>query len=417
MRNAIRAVAVSLSLVFVGSTAMGAGFALYEFSARGNAMGGAVMANKAEAASLAVNPALITQIEGSQVQAGATFVIPNATATIGAAGDTTRSLESRVFTLPNVYATYQASENVFLGLAGFSRFGLGGSYPDYKTWNGAGIAYKFDLVTFSVTPVIAAKVTDDLSLSMGLEFMYVNFEESKWIAATDGTNVDVGGDGTGWGGNFGAYYKPEWAPKWGFGVAYRTKMRHIVDGTLKTTGVQIAGVTPPSDDVRGSVTLPDAFNFGVSYAPVEELVLEAGMIATFWSSFDAIRIEYKNLPVPTIAEKKNYKDAYRFNLGAEYALNNNWDIRGGYAFDMTPTNSDYMDTLVPVGDRHLFNAGFGYKRDNWGIDMAYTYLLGMRMSGTYNGAGGTPVKYTDGDTHMIGLTFKYSFGQHFLRSK
>ena len=409
MRNVIKSVAVSLSLVFMGSTAMGAGFALYEFSARGNAMAGAVMANKAEAASLAVNPALITQIEGSEVQVGATFIAPAATATVAGVS---RDLESRLFTLPHVYATYQASENVFLGLAGFSRFGLGGSYGNYKTWPGSAIAYKFDFLSFSVTPVIAAKVTDELSLSMGLEFMYVDFKEDKWLAATGGTNVHVGGSGTGWGGNFGAFYKPEWAEKWGFGMSYRTKMRHVVDGELKTTGVEIAGVTPPSGDVRGSVTLPDALNFGVSYAPVEELVLEAGVVATFWSSFDAIRIDYK-ANTNSLLEQKNYKDVFRLNFGGEYTLNPNWAVRAGYAFDQSPTNSEYMDTLVPVGDRHLLNAGFGYARNDWGIDLGYTYLIGVGKSGTYSGI---PVKYSNGNSHMLAATFKYKFSPRFLRT-
>ena len=52
----------------------GAGFALYEFSGRSTAMGGAVMANGAEPASLATNPALITDLEGTQLQLGATVV-------------------------------------------------------------------------------------------------------------------------------------------------------------------------------------------------------------------------------------------------------------------------------------------------------------------------------------------------------
>ena len=408
MRNIIKSVAISMSLIFAGSTAMGAGFALYEFSARGNAMAGAVMANKAEAASLAVNPALITQIEGSEVQVGATFVIPSATATVNGVS---RDLESRVFTLPNLYATYQASENVFLGLAAFSRFGLGGSYGNYKTWAGSSSAYKFDFLSFSITPTIAARVTDELSLSMGLEYMYVDFSESKYIMGY-GLNMDVEGNGGAWGGNFGAYYKPEWAPRWGAGLAYRTKTNVILDGTVTSS----PGAPLPSGDVRGSVELPASLNFGVSFAPVEELVLEAGIVGTFWSSYDAIRIEYPDTGALAV-DKKNYKDVIRLNFGGEYLLNDTWALRGGYAYDQSPTNSNYMDTLVPVGDRHLFNIGCGYKRNNWGVDLSYTYLLGMKMSGTGKTLLGdnTPMKFTDGDSHMIGMTFKYAFKTPFLR--
>ena len=60
----------------------GAGFALYEFSGRSTAMGGAVMANKAEAASLATNPALITELDGTNIQLGATVVTAHAETTV-----------------------------------------------------------------------------------------------------------------------------------------------------------------------------------------------------------------------------------------------------------------------------------------------------------------------------------------------
>jgi len=50
---------LTLPFLFLANLALASGFALYEFSARGNAMGGAVLAGDAEPASLALNPALI----------------------------------------------------------------------------------------------------------------------------------------------------------------------------------------------------------------------------------------------------------------------------------------------------------------------------------------------------------------------
>jgi long-chain fatty acid transport protein len=420
MRKIISSIAVSLSLVFVGSTAMGAGFALYEFSARGNAMGGAVAANKAEAASLAVNPSLITQIDGAQVQVGATFVIPQATTEVSAIpalglNDTKSEFKDRVFILPNFYTTYQASENVFLGLAGFSRFGLGGEYKDTNTWAGSAIAYKFDVLSYSVTPIIAAKVTEELSLAAGLEAMWLDFSEEKLLGPS---RIKVQGDGVSWGGSFSAFYKPLWAEKWGFGLAYRTKIRHIVNGTADVSG--------SSSDVRGSVALPDSLTFGAAFSATDKLTLEAGIVETFWSSYDAIRIEDFPTSGALSVEEKHYKDVYRLNFGAEYALNNNWDIRGGYVFDKSPTNDKYMDTLVPVGDRHILNAGVGYKKNDWGIDFSYSYLIGKDMNGKGEVKIPSPpapsptvihpdIKYTNADTHMIGITFKYAFAQNFLR--
>ena len=68
-----------LSVLAVNS--YGAGFALYEYSGRSTAMGGAVMAGDAEPASLATNPSLITELEGTQIQAGLTAVQAHAKTT------------------------------------------------------------------------------------------------------------------------------------------------------------------------------------------------------------------------------------------------------------------------------------------------------------------------------------------------
>jgi long-chain fatty acid transport protein len=60
----IACIALLLSLA-AGSAAFGAGFALYDFSARGNALGGAMVGRADDPSALALNPAGITQIPGA----------------------------------------------------------------------------------------------------------------------------------------------------------------------------------------------------------------------------------------------------------------------------------------------------------------------------------------------------------------
>ena len=156
----------------------GAGFALYEFSGRSTAMGGAVMANRAEAASLATNPALITELEGTNIQLGGTIVTAHARTTIYnkyTGNNETRSLQRDVWTLPNFYITHKWSDDVSFGLGAFSRYGLGGTYRNNEDWYGSNLAYKVKLETFSFTPTIAIKANDQLSIAMGLEAMTIDF--------------------------------------------------------------------------------------------------------------------------------------------------------------------------------------------------------------------------------------------------
>ncbi|MCL2888080.1 MAG: outer membrane protein transport protein [Elusimicrobia bacterium] len=386
--------------VFTAATAVqGAGFALYEFSARGNAMGGSVMANDAEPASIAMNPALITELDGTQLQLGATAVLPRATTTINGMS---RDLEDQSFILPNLYFTHKLSDRFTFGFGAFSRFGLAGKYQDYSSWAyAAGEAYKVSLTSYSFAPVLAFKATDELSLSAGLEVMYLDFSESLLFSPLGMGNPEISGKGWSLGGNVGLLYKPDWADKWALGVTYKSQMSQDLNGSVSGNGGPL-----PSGDARGKVTLPDSITAGISYRPTSKLVLEGGITGTFWTKYDAIVIDYKNLPV-TVADQKNYTDAARFNIGGEYKLDNNWAVRAGYVYDGSPINPNHMDTIVPVDDRNIFSVGAGYNTGVWGLDASYSYLAGSDLSGVTN--SGAPIKYTNGASHFIGLSFKYAF--------
>lgn len=396
--------------VLLADLSYGAGFALYEYSARGTAMGGATVANKAEPASLAVNPALITELDGTQAQLGLTVVTANAKTTV--AGQQ-RGLKNDVWYLPNFYVTQKWSDQVSVGLGGFSRYGLGGEYKNWETWTGSQLAYKVKLETFSFTPTIAVKANDEFSVAMGLEAMVIGFTQNSTLmpgAAANATAYEISGSGVSWGGNFSFIYRPEWAEKWSLGAMYRTKVKQNLNGRIHA-GMEYAARNIFDDDAKGAITLPDSLTAGVSFRPTEDLILEAGIVGTFWSAYDQILIEYSDREsTPTIHNKKDYKDTYRLNFGAEYNLNPNWAVRAGYVFDKSPINAHAMDTLVPVDDRHIASVGAGYHNDTWSVDLSYSHIFAKNLSGNSNSQfGSVPMKYTDGRSDMYGITVGYKF--------
>ncbi|MBR3632432.1 MAG: outer membrane protein transport protein [Elusimicrobiaceae bacterium] len=410
MKNTIKKlVAVVLPFVMFAVTAQGAGFALYEYSARGVAMGGATVANEAEPASLATNPSLITELEGTQVQLGGTVVTAHAKATVN--GDA-RSLKKDVWALPNFYATYQWSDQVYFGIGGFSRYGLGGEYKDHRNWTGSTLAYKVELETFSFTPTIAVKLSDEVSVAMGLEAMTIDFKQSSLLSPPlgDASQYRIHGTGISWGGNYSFTYRPQWAEKWAFGAMYRTKVKQNLNGGIDAR-MNYPARNIYDADAKGAITLPDSVTAGLSFRPTDNWTLEAGIIGTFWSSYDQILIEYKDMEAtPTIHNMKNYKDTFRLNFGTEYWFLQNWAVRAGYVFDKSPINRHSMDTLVPVDDRHIGSIGFGYRNDTWSVDIAYAHIFGRNLNGTastqYNSM---PMKYSEGRSDMYSLTVGYKF--------
>lgn len=402
-----------LTAGFLSASALsyGAGFALYEYSARGTAMGGATMANTAEAASLAINPALITELEGTQIQAGVTVVTAEAKTTVL---NQSRTLKNDVWYLPNFFITKKWSDQVSLGLGGFSRYGLGGEYNNpVETWLGSNLAYKVKLETFSFTPTIAVKANDEISIAMGLEAMIIGFSQSSYFnlaGASNSGNFEISGSGVSWGGNFSFIYRPQWAEKWALGAMYRSKVKQNLNGRIDANGKNFPAVNIHDANAEGSIALPDSLSAGISFRPTEQWTLEAGIVGTFWSAYDQILIQYKDSETsPVIRNQKKYKDVYRLNFGTEYQLNPNWAVRAGYVFDKSPINRHEMDTLVPVDDRHIASVGLGYKTHTWSVDLAYAHIFSKDLTGHSKQLQNLPMKYTDGQSDIFALTFGYKF--------
>lgn len=414
----MKKLAVLMSVLLLADLSHAAGFALYEFSARGTAMGGAVMANKAEPASLATNPALITELDGTQAQLGMTVVTAHAKTTVY--GDS-RSLERDIWLLPNFFVTHKWSDDVTFGLGGFSRYGLGGRYKDpVQTWAGSNLAYRVKLETFSFTPTIAVKANEELSVAMGLEAMVIGFTQNSYYNAPmaygqPGGAYKISGSGVSWGGNFSLVYKPTWAEKWSLGAMYRSKVKQELNGRIHAErdfrtypgplALNIYGA-----DATGAISLPDSISAGLSFRPTEKWTFEAGIIGTFWSSYDQILIQYKGTETsPFIRNQKKYKDAYRLNFGAEYQFHKNWAARAGFVYDQSPINPEEMDTLVPVDNRHIASVGLGYKNDRWSVDAAYAHVFGSDLSGKSGQFNNAPIQYSDGYSDMYALTVGYKF--------
>ena len=224
------------------------------------------------------------------------------------------------------------------------------------------------------------------------------------------TSYEIHGEGLSWGGNFSLLYRPEWAEKWSLGAMYRTKVKQNLNGFINANMPY-----PPAKiydrDAKGSITLPDSFSVGVSFRPDEKWTMELGAVATMWSAYDQITIEYKDMEdTPTIHNKKEYKDTIRANFGAEYQFIPKLFVRAGYVYDKSPINEHEMDTLVPVDDRHIGSIGFGYKGETWSADIAYAHIFGRHLKGDSNTQfGDKEMRYGKGGGDMFALTIGYKF--------
>jgi long-chain fatty acid transport protein len=415
-------------LVFAAAQqSLGAGFALFEGSARGNALGGAMVGRADDPSALFYNPAGITQLPGIQFMAGATVILPTTTVdTFQGGAKTSTETEDNVFAPPHVYATYQFNDSLWFGLGIYSPFGLGTEFPE--SWPGRYNNYKAFIETISINPNVAYKITDQLSLAAGFTAMWfdltldqkINPGAILRIPTPQSQDIDshLTGDTWGYGFNVALHYKPtDWMA---LGFAYRSEVKQHVDGNADFTK-PARSVVPASwfndTDASGSIKLPGEVFLGAMFKPCQNVTWEVGGVLTMWSSFRDLTINFDNPivllppPLPSVNQQraiKNWDDEWRFNTGIEYKALDWLDLRVGYVFDMDPTRSKFADYLVPSNDRHLFSGGAGFHWNKWTLDLSYTYLL-TEDRDVFNSvtSGVLPSKFKDADAHLIGISLSY----------
>ncbi|NLW82116.1 MAG: transporter [Desulfovibrionales bacterium] len=394
-----------------------AGFAIYEWSARGNALGGATVGRADDPSALASNPAGITQLDGVQVLGGFTAIHPVLDVRTG--DEWTTSDEDALWLPPHFYATWKINDRYSIGLGTFSRFGLGSVFDD--DWPGRFNSYEAIIESMSINPNVAVKVTDSLSAAFGVDAMYLNFSKKQKLPLNPFPEGDLhlDADGMGYGFNMALHYQPCQYAK--LGLSYRSPVTMKVTGDADFSDIpaRLQGMGAFRDTTAsGTVTLPDSFAFGVAMYPMEKLSVEIGAVYTLWSKYDELEINFGDPVIykPGVGlldqttQAKNWDDVWRFNIGVEYAALDWLDLRVGYVFDQSPLQDDTIDYMVPANDRHLVNGGLGFHWDNWVVDLSYTYLMIMDrdidarpQDGVYEG------EIDSADAHMVGLSVGYKF--------
>ncbi|AAS96026.1 OmpP1/FadL family transporter [Nitratidesulfovibrio vulgaris] len=404
----MRKVLLVLCLALCPLQAWAAGYGVYEWSARGNALGGAMVARDADPSSVAYNPAAITDLEGAQIQMGATAIAPTAKMTSNTPGKRDAEFSDSIWGLPTFYYTQQLSDNYWFGFGMFSRVGLGTDYKDTDTWPGRYNCSYAAIHSVSLNPNLAMKLTDELSVAFGLDATYLRFMYDTTISPVD-VMQQIDADGWAYGLNLGARYKPyDWLA---FGVAWRSEMQLTVNGNVDFTQ-KGAVPAPAARDVRGTEPIPESITFGVMVKPFDKLSLEVDAVWTRWSAYNTLVINYDPALYgkSSVSAEKNWKNTWRLQFGAEYALTDSIDLRAGYVYDQTPVDDAHEDYAVPCSDRQIATTGIGWKiNEAWVLDASYSYLWMTDREYEARSGGIYDSTREDAHAHMAGLSLTYKF--------
>lgn len=231
-----------------------------------------------------------------------------------------------------------------------------------------------ELRSANVSLVGAMQVTDWLDIGAGVDAMYVKAKLTSNLPnlsplLPDASN-QLEGDGIAYGWNVGAQAH---VGKFDFGLSYRSAMEHELEGDIALTGLVgplAAGNFTGAGEA--SINTPWYAFASVRYAATDKLTLNAQVNRIGWSEFDAIRVSY-NGTGDTIVQ--DYKDVTTGAVGFDYVMNDMLTVRGGVAYDPTPTRDGERTARIPDADRWLYSAGLSVKATpSVTVDTALTYI-------------------------------------------
>ena len=437
MQKPIRTIASLAVIAMIASKNLNAGaFSLYTESspaAIGNFAAG-IAAEGADASIGWYNPAGLVLLDKPQFVVGGIGVLPRVSLSGTSTFTTTTTIPNLpLFTYTENFSGLQGGENAVIpavhyalplndktvfGLSIVSPFGLSTNYGETSPIRYASTLSKLETIT--VSPELGRKLSDNFSIGAGLDLQYARVSFNSVIGSPayiqgfqlfggyapinslDSTS-DNTGDSFGVGFHAGLMLKStDKHSRLGFN--YQSAVNHKFNGVSTLTG-RLADPNAftgdpitgnpnaifTSDDLNsGNIDMPQIFTLSGYRDITPKLALLGSVVFTGWSAFKNITLNNVAVGLPIeasgditqttmdIVAPEDYRNTWRFSLGANYHINDKLMIRTGGGYDQTPTVNSERDTRLPDSNRVALAIGAHYQiRHNIGLDAGYSYLFGV----------------------------------------
>ena len=429
-RYSILAVSISLCL---SSTAYSGGFTVTVQSA---SSGGTASTNHAmaeDASAMFYNPALLSSVEGTQVNGGISLTSPDMTVTNAGSENPTG-----VPLFTNIIRSSANGENVAepanLGatpslyykrdISPKMAFGLGLNVP-----HGVSTEYEKDsfaryeatesgLSALNVNPALSWKVNDMLDLGAGLNIQYATAILAKSLDSyavcarqlptatctalgingfndpTSDSSSSVEADSVALGFNLGGVYRPNASTT--ISLGYRSAVKHELEGdvdfTLDSKLPAAFAAALADQKATADLELPATASLAFAKKVNSKLTIHGDATWTDWSSVPEIRIVFPDDTAGNIGDSVTdlqWEDTIRVGGGVTYQLSDKTRLRGGIAFDPTPTPSSEKRTpRAPSSDTFWFSVGAGHDfSKKLSLDASLAYIHPEEMKINYRAVG------------------------------
>jgi long-chain fatty acid transport protein len=403
-------IGATLTTIIAQQTAQAGGFSLYT-EASGAEIGTFAAGSAAEAADASTawyNPAGLVFLNHQQLVFSGAGVFPSSKLT-GTSTFTTPHLRPDVQAFSNLQGAKDAfvpalhyaqplGERTAFGVSVVSPFGLSTNWLKASP-----VRYEAtltQLITMDVSPEIAGLLTDNFSVGAGIDFEWARVKFNRMLGAPTialpptafdslsfnqaqsfGTGFHAGVLGT-----FNDHHTR-------IGLNYQSRIKHQFNGHSTLSGrladpeFDNPAATYTSESLfSNAINLPDVLTLSGYQDINAKLALMASVVYTGWDTFKVIQLNQvaafslsqssPQILANSVAEE-NYRNTWRFAVGANYRLTDEWMMRVGGGYDQTPTVDSARDVRLPDSDRWTLAIGTHYQlTPSLGFDAGYSYLFG-----------------------------------------
>lgn len=401
---------LALALACLPAVSHGLGFRIADQNAEATARGNAFVATADNPSAVFYNPAGITQLEGTRALLGAYAIrIEEQVELDTPVGNRKFSSENTDFqTVPQMYLTWKKKDApVALGLGMYAPFGFALDYPEDTPFRT--IARKGSILFVTINPVLAWKITDQLSVGVGATISYGEATLQRGVLAV-GDRFRFKGDGVAYGFNAGVLWDPHRMHH--FGLTYRGPQTIKFEGhsSVRTDPFEVATPFGPfpvagidrREDADATFDLPQQIVFGYSFRPTPDWNFEFNIDWTDWSSLNTVTLHQRSgdAPIPFEWESSFF---YEFGVTKNFARGLSASV--GYIYSENSVPDETFNPAIPDGNRHILSAGLGQRLDRYNWYLAYQWTFGDRTI-----SEGTIL---DGDyrfdSHAVTLSLGYNF--------
>jgi long-chain fatty acid transport protein len=340
------------------------------------AMAGAGTGLAIDEASVFFNPGAVSFLEQNGIQGGVSALyLKSAFRETGS--NITEYNKDKIAPPFQLYGVWGApGSDLKFGLGVYTPFG-GAMHWD-EDWSGKYAVTSLDLQAIYIQPTASYKITENIGIGAGLVYALGKVDLRRAIpiflnngqastAKLKGSSADLG-----W--NAGIYIKDLFGGL-SVGITHRSQVTaKVTDGdAIFVVPEVVASGFPTKFNAELPLPATTSIGFGYSVSPSTTLALDVNWVA--WNKYKELAFDYdNNSTIDDTKSPRNYKDAGAIRLGVQHQYNEQFTVRAGAGYAITPVKDGYVTPEVPDANRIILSAGFGYQpTEKLGIDFSFLY--------------------------------------------